>query len=102
MTQPIFDGRYRSACAPPARHSGIGAWSQLLERRFLALVALICIPPWSDAAVRAETVPPGAAGPSLASAAHVVEPMAELDAWHAAQLMGVGVNIGNTLDNTSK
>jgi len=28
--------------------------------------------------------------------------MAELDAWQAASLMGMGVNIGNTLENTSK
>ena len=30
------------------------------------------------------------------------EPMADLDAWSAAKLMGVGVNIGNTLDNTTQ
>jgi len=29
------------------------------------------------------------------------EPMADLLAWDAAQQMGLGVNIGNTLDNTS-
>lgn len=52
--------------------------------RFLALVALVCIPPWCAAA----------------DAAHAAEPMAELDAWHAAKLMGMGVNIGNTLENT--
>ena len=28
--------------------------------------------------------------------------MADLDAWDAARQMGVGVNIGNTLDNTTK
>lgn len=29
------------------------------------------------------------------------EPVANLDAWSAAKLMGIGVNIGNTLDNTA-
>jgi len=29
------------------------------------------------------------------------EPVANMDAWSAARLMGVGVNIGNTLDNTT-
>jgi endoglucanase len=35
-------------------------------------------------------------------AAHAAEPMAELTAWHAATLMGMGVNIGNTLESTSQ
>jgi endoglucanase len=30
------------------------------------------------------------------------EPMTELDAWSAARLMGVGINIGNTLENTTQ
>ena len=34
--------------------------------------------------------------------AHAAEPMADLDAWSAAKLMGVGTNIGNTLDNTTQ
>ena len=34
--------------------------------------------------------------------ARPAEPMAELDAWRAATLMGIGVNIGNTLENTRK
>jgi len=39
---------------------------------------------------------------SAASAASSAgEPVANLDAWSGAKLMGVGVNIGNTLDNTS-
>src|SRR5215212_5424455 len=29
-------------------------------------------------------------------------PIADLSAWDAAQQMGIGVNIGNTLDNTTK
>jgi endoglucanase len=29
------------------------------------------------------------------------EPMSDLDAWGAVKLMGVGVNIGNTLENTA-
>jgi endoglucanase len=35
-----------------------------------------------------------------APGARAAEPMVELDAWAAAKLMGTGVNIGNTLDNT--
>jgi endoglucanase len=34
-------------------------------------------------------------------AARASEPVATLDAWSAAKLMGVGVNIGNTLENTT-
>ena len=74
---------------PKVKRSGIDAWGQFLEARFLALVALVCIPPWSE-------VP----RPSTVDTAHTVEPIAELDAWHAAKLMGMGVNIGNTLENT--
>jgi len=46
-------------------------------------------------------ITPSLAGPSTPNTARV-ESMAGLDAWHAASLMGLGVNIGNTLDNTSK
>src|SRR5262245_16054390 len=39
-------------------------------------------------------------------AAHAAQPaaesMADLDAWSAAKLMGMGANIGNTLDNTTQ
>jgi endoglucanase len=35
------------------------------------------------------------------SAAAAPAPMTDLDAWSAARLMGVGANIGNTLDNTT-
>jgi endoglucanase len=44
----------------------------------------------------------GCAAPSPADMAQTTKPMADLDAWHAARLMGMGVNIGNTLDNTSQ
>jgi endoglucanase len=37
---------------------------------------------------------------AVASQARTAEPMADLDAWHAAALMGTGVNIGNTLEST--
>lgn len=39
--------------------------------------------------------------PAPVDTARATQPMAELDAWRAAKLMGLGVNIGNTLDNTS-
>jgi endoglucanase len=37
----------------------------------------------------------------FAAAARATEPMAELSAWDAAKQMGIGVNIGNTFDNTT-
>ncbi|HUQ11419.1 MAG TPA: glycoside hydrolase family 5 protein [Steroidobacteraceae bacterium] len=37
----------------------------------------------------------------FAGAAVAAEPMKDLDAWSAATLMGVGANIGNTLENTT-
>jgi len=37
-----------------------------------------------------------------ASHARTTESMADLDVWHAAALMGTGVNIGNTLESTSQ
>ena len=36
-----------------------------------------------------------------AAISNASEPVADLDAWSAAKLMGIGVNIGNTLDNTT-
>lgn len=39
------------------------------------------------------------AAPAVLSSAG--EPLPNLDAWSAAKLMGIGVNIGNTLDNTT-
>jgi endoglucanase len=39
---------------------------------------------------------------TMAGTAYAAEPMARLDAWQAASLMGMGVNIGNTLENTRK
>ena len=38
---------------------------------------------------------------AMMSVAHAAEPMADLDAWTAAKLMGTGANIGNTLENTT-
>ncbi len=37
----------------------------------------------------------------LGGAAHAAESMADIGAWDAAAQMGVGVNIGNTLENTA-
>jgi hypothetical protein len=65
--------------------------STAFTTRLLALVALVCILPWSEAAVVRGTVLAGAAHPSTADTAHVAEPMTELDAWHAAKLMGTGL-----------
>lgn len=56
-----------------------------LFRAFLISVLLACAAGWSPAL--AEPQPPAT--------------RAELDAWSAAKLMGTGVNIGNTLENTA-
>jgi endoglucanase len=93
---------FTNVARPKGRRSGWPAWGQFLEASVLALVALFCIPHWSEAAVVAGAGPAGVARPSIGDSAHAVEPIAELDAWHAAKLMGMGVNIGNTLENTSK
>jgi hypothetical protein len=57
----------------------------------LALVAPAYIPLWCEAAVVAGALPAGVAHPSTADTAHVAGPMTELDAWHAAKLMGMGL-----------
>jgi endoglucanase len=57
-------------------------------------LAVACLRPPPEA--------PDAGGSSNSKAQHAaVEPMAELDAWTAAARMSPGVNIGNTLDNTT-
>lgn len=45
--------------------------------------------------------PPGVASPATAAARPPTEPMKELDAWTAVPLLTPGINIGNTLDNTT-
>ena len=54
----------------------------------------------SGARNTASRVSCGAVALAFATAAHAA-PMADLDAWDAAQQMGIGINIGNTLDNTT-
>ena len=55
----------------------IGAWHRFLVASILWVATSVCV-------------------------ARPAEPLAELDAWNAAELMGVGVNIGNTLENTTQ
>jgi endoglucanase len=69
------------------------------------LVPLACVSPSprasgavSPAGASATSIAPGSSAPASAPA----EAMAELDAWTAASQMGFGVNIGNTLENTTK
>src|SRR5688572_5211150 len=62
------------------------------------MVPLACVSP-SPGPPRAAT---SAAPASTAPASAQTETMAELDAWTAASRMGFGVNIGNTLENTTK
>jgi len=63
---------------------------------FLALVSFSCLAPPSRSgpAEVTQKVTQPAPAPAL-------EPMAELDAWTAAAQMGLAVNIGNTLENTT-
>jgi len=46
------------------------------------------------------SAPVAAAMPVAASG--LAAPITDLDAWGAAKLMGIGTNIGNTLDNTTR
>jgi endoglucanase len=65
----------------------------LLAATLLCLVAVLsCLrpPPRHSGGVAAAAVAP-----------LPVEPMAELDAWSAAKRMSPGINIGNTLENTT-
>jgi endoglucanase len=59
--------------------------SVMVARCALTLGALLCV-----------------AGLTHAESARATEPMSGLDAWDAAQQMGFGVNIGNTLENTTQ
>ena len=52
----------------------------------------------SAAIVLALSAPVAAA--ALAAESRPAAPVTDLDAWDAAKLMGIGTNIGNTLDNT--
>lgn len=56
-------------------------------KTLLAAVLTMSVAPVSSAASAAQTSVPA--------------PAADLDAWNAAKLMGIGVNIGNTLENTA-
>jgi len=48
------------------------------------------------------TLPAGAGSAAVGAVqSGAGQPVADLDAWSAAKLMGIGVNIGNTLDNTT-
>jgi len=52
-------------------------------------------------AAMAMTVPPPVAAAAPAAGAGLGAPVTDLDAWGAAKRMGIGTNIGNTLDNTT-
>ncbi len=78
----------------PAARRRILAVAVLTVSAGVLAVACITPPPQSAPAG-------GAANSEAAPAAGPERPMAELDAWPAAARMGLGVNIGNTLDNTT-
>lgn len=63
---------------------------------FVLLAPLGCLrpPPKATGTVRAAAAPATATPPPL-------EKIADLDAWSAVPLMSPGINIGNTLDNTT-
>ncbi len=80
---------------PPARQSSAHQTRlSLLAAALVGAAQLACIrpPPINTADV---PVTPGAVKPPP------LEPMTELDAWAAVPLMTPGINIGNTLDNTT-
>lgn len=52
-------------------------------------------------AVTAMTLSAPVAAAAPAAESGPVAPVTDLDAWGAAKLMGIGTNIGNTLDNTT-
>jgi endoglucanase len=64
------------------------------DRAFSFLVAFLAV-----ALIMVVPVAAVAAAPAPASKAEA--PSADLDAWSAAKAMGIGVNIGNTLENTT-
>ena len=67
--------------------------------------ALACLtPPSAQPPDAASSVAPGASAAASANAAvntRPLETMTELDAWTAVNLMSPGINIGNTLENTT-
>jgi endoglucanase len=69
--------------------------SAVLLAIFASLGLCACLkPPLESAAQPGDASKAGARRGSM-------EPMHELDAWDAASRMGTGINIGNTLDNTT-
>src|SRR4051794_3760041 len=67
--------------------------SSLASRRAsswaMALLAVLMLIGWPFRAAAAQAVPA------------IQAATADLDAWNATKLMGIGVNIGNTLENTA-
>src|SRR5690349_19590768 len=58
-------------------------------------------PPEAQAVAPANSIAPIAQVAVVEAPPRAAEPMAELDAWTAVGQMGIGVNIGNTLENTT-
>jgi endoglucanase len=75
---------------PPIRTPALGAWLKYFRFAGMALSAAILM-----------TLPPTISLAASATQSVAREPVTNLDAWTAAKLMGVGVNIGNTLDSTT-
>ena len=69
----------------------VNAWLHFLAMSFMAVPVVFA----------SQSTAVGAAHVSTVQTARAVEPIAELDAWNAAKLMGMGANIGNTLENTT-
>ena len=85
---------------PPRPYLAGQSWSTTARRYGLASVlqlsACLTPPPLNPGNDSA-----GASTPATAMAPHAVEKMTEQDAWTAVPLMSPGINIGNTLDNTT-
>ena len=65
------------------------------------LLGLLGVVPWFACLTPPPLSNPSGAVAPVAAAPHAQEKMTELDAWPASSLMSPGINIGNTLDNTT-
>jgi endoglucanase len=75
---------------PTSRTLNVRLWLKHFRLVAMAVLAAISI-----------TLPATVSSAASAAQSDAGRPVTNLDAWRAAKLMGVGVNIGNTLDSTS-
>jgi endoglucanase len=70
----------------------------------LGILPFACVMPPPECSPQASSAASAASFKAVAPTpdSKPVEPMTELDAWAAVPEMGLGINIGNTLDNTTR